>query len=272
MKSNKNGNTEKITARNRIISAIVILINVILLSFAFILYGHYTDAYEKKMKEENLGNIANLNKSAALRADAFISGLQTKLDDILRYAELHDLTYDGLLHFIDDTNSDDGRSFELIGGDYTGHVARRGDDGGYIPVSYQEKSYINLQKAFDDTKDSAFDDICFAPEFTDNATALKYFAIYRHLTLKSDDGELATYTLLLGVKSKDILAAFNGQDALTGQSTVLIDSSGDYIVSNSDFKSSNFFQYLYVYNDLTLDEKTEVMRQMTSSDNGELFY
>ena len=69
-----------------------------------------------------------------------------------------------------------------------------------------------------------------------------------------------------------MLATFNSQNDFEGQSTVLLGERGNYIVSNDKFKSDNFFSYLYVYNDLTLDERNEIERQVMSNASGELYY
>ena len=248
------------------------ILNIALLSWAFLIYGRYVSIYQERLWQENLGNIANINRSSGMNATALISSWNTKLADLVQYITLHDMTRDEALAMIDEANSNSNRFFELIGSDYTGFVARRNADGSYPSLSYANNSYKSLQKAFDDVDDDDYNGICFAPEFTDGDTALKFFAIYKHLPLYNGDGQQEIYTLLLASRSADVLAAFNNQLSYEGQSSVLIDAQGNYIVSNSDFKSSNFFQYLYGYNDLTLDEKNNIFSKMSETGKGELFY
>lgn len=262
----------KPVVQRRFPSLIVIILNIALLAFAFMSYGRYATLYQERLREENLGNIANLNQSSAFNTTALIESWSVKLEDIAEYVTQRDMTHDEALAYIEQSNSSLDRYFELIGDDYTGFSARRGKDGGFIPLSYEKSGYADLQEAFNDVNDSAYDDICFAPEFTDGDTALKYFAIYKHLTLKNENGVPETYTLLLAKESASVLAVFNNLYDFEGQSTVLMDSKGNYIVSNKDFKSANFFQYLYVYNDLTLDVRNEIERVLTSSGSGELYY
>ena len=69
-----------------------------------------------------------------------------------------------------------------------------------------------------------------------------------------------------------MLKAFNNQNSFEGQSSVLINETGDYIVGSTDFKSTNFFQYLYIYNDLSLDQKKAVADEMNTHGEGELYY
>lgn len=258
-------------AQRRIPVIILALLNLVMLTFAALLYGRYIDVYQERLRDENLGNIASLNQSSALNATALIESWNIKLSDIAGYAVKHGMTCEELLVLIEQSNSSEERQFELIGSDYTGYLARRGEDGRFISLSYEKGVYSDLQRSIDDVNDDAYGDICFAPEFTDGATALKYFAIYRHLPLKDERGNTETYALLLATKSNDVLAVLNAQIGFEGQSTVLMDDMGNYIVGNSDFKSDNFFQYLYVYNDLTLDQRNEIEREVKLKGSGELY-
>lgn len=258
--------------RRNLFSLFVLLMNAVLLLCAVALYGRYVSVYQERLREENLGNIANLNRSAATNATAFIQSWGTKLDDIAQYVERNRLTHEQTLDLICDANSSPDREFELIGDNYAGYLARKDASGAYIPVFYQHDAYESLRHAFDDVGDHAYEDVCFAPEFTDSATALKYFAVYKHLTLLDAQAQPHVYTLLLASKSKSVLSVFNVQEGFDGLSTVLMDAAGNYIVSNSDFKSINFFQYLYVYNDLSLDRRSEIQRQVAGSESGELYF
>ena len=272
MKKDANERAPSFFGHRRVLPVVVVLLNVALLAFAALLYGRYASGYQERLQEENLGNIANLNQSAALNATALIDSWNIKLEDVARYVTGHALTRDEALTVIEESNSSADRQFELIGRDYTGFLARRDGQGAFIPLSYQKSSYADLQRVLDDVEDKAHGDVRFTPEFTDGYSALKYFALYRHLPLVSETGETELYTLLLATRSSDMLAVFNGLNDFEGQSTVLLDAAGNYIVSSTDFKSTNFFQYLYVYNDLTLDERLGIERQVAAAGSGELYY
>lgn len=270
----KNKNiASKTTGFQRFVFAVVVMLNVILISGSFLLYALYASAYKESLWKGNLGNISNLNNSAAVNATSLFNSWSIKLNDIAQYAEHHEMTYEEALNFISETNSNESRFFQLIGSDYKGHSAKKNSDGTFTEVSYENYS-SSLLKAFNDVDDDDYGGgICFTPEFTDNGeTAVKFFAIYKHVELKNENGIKEKYTLLLASKSKDVLVVFNNREDFKGQSCVLIDENGNYIVSNNDFKSTNFFQYLYVYNDLTLDEKNEIIDTMERNESGELFY
>ena len=159
-------------AQRRLFSLSIVLLNVVLLIVALLSYGRYVSVYQEGLREENLGNIANLNQSSAMNATALISSWDVKLKDIAQYVRQHDLTHDEALVLIEQSNSAKDRMFQLIGGDDQGYLVQRDASGAYIPLSYAQDSYADLQKVFDDTQDQAYGDICFAPEFTDGYTAL----------------------------------------------------------------------------------------------------
>lgn len=210
----------KLFLQKRTFSVTVIILNIVLLTIAALSYGRYLSVYQERLTEENLGNIANLNRSSALNVTALIDSWSVKLTDVDRYISVNDLTLDEALTVIEQSNSSRNRQFELIGSDYTGYLARRDDSGGFIPLSYEAEAYAELQKAIDDKDDSGFEDVCFAPEFTDSETALKYFAVYRHLPIRNEAGEKEIYTLLLATKSKDILDIFDVHSSFEGLSTI----------------------------------------------------
>ena len=64
-------------AQRRSLSLFVILMNVLMLSFAALSYGRYASVYQERLREENLGNIANLNQSSALNATTLIDSWST---------------------------------------------------------------------------------------------------------------------------------------------------------------------------------------------------
>ena len=252
-------------------SLFILLLNILLLATAIFMMYRYVAVYQEKLWEENLNNIANLNQSAANNATSLMDSWRIKLDDVAGYVSHHAMTCDEALVLLEETNSTSSRQFQLIGSDYTGYLARRDASGAFIPLSYQSGSYTDLQSIFDAKGETATNAIRFAPEFTDQVTAHKYFALYTHLTLAGAGGG-ETHTLLLAGRAQDMLGVFNSQNVFEGLSSVLIDSRGNYIISNTNFKSNNFFQYLYVYNDLSLDQRNAVSAEVNANHSGDIFY
>ncbi len=246
-------------------------LNVLLLLGVVILYVLCIDTYESRLREENIVNVANLNRSAAINITALFESWNVKLDDVAKYIESRDMSVDEALEFLCESNSDNNRTFQIIGSDYVGYTARQDKNGGFAKADYSNASYAPLQAALDSSAQNN-GKMHFAPEFTDADTALKSIAIYKRVTLQNENGESEEYTILLATRSKDALAALNLQYDYVGQSTVLTDAEGNYIFGNKEFKSTNFFKYLEVYNNLTLDARNEVKAEMARNGKGEIYY
>lgn len=248
------------------------IINVLLLVGVALIYLQYTTVFQDRIREENLINIANLNQSAAINASAMVSSWKAKLDDATQYIQKNELTYPQALQYLSDCNASDSVEFELVTSSFSGHLAKQDEKGGFPTVNYEDNSYYNMQQIFSSAEDSPSSIVRFTPEFTDSATAKKFFAIYSHLLLPAQDGQAQPCTLLLAGASRDMLESFNNQDVFEGLSSVMIDSSGNYIVSSPDFKSDNFYKYLYVYNNLSLDQRDAIRSAVQRDGSGELYY
>lgn len=258
---------------SRLVNLVVIFLNVLLLSGVFLLYMFYVKAYQDRLSEENLGNIANLNQSASVNVISLFEGWSVKLDDVIGYVQKHEMTHKQAMEMICDANSSPSRYFELIGKDGKGYQAKKDADGRYIELDYSSSSYSSLHDIFKSADAGSDNALTLTPEYTDGGeTAAKFVAMYKYIPIREEDGSTEYYTLLLATESKNLLTFINNQSDYSGQSTVLTDAEGNYIVSSADFKSANFFQYLYVYNDLSLDEKNKIYNEMAASGNGELYY
>ncbi|NMP38242.1 MAG: response regulator [Clostridiales bacterium] len=249
----------------------LIVVNIVLLSGAFFLYGRYTQAYQKSLREENLNNISNLNKSSMAIVTAVLDSWNVKLNDIAEYAEHEGLDYEQTCDMISDFNSQEDIFFQILDSSYNGRQLTKNEDGSYPEISYAHGSYAVQQKAFDDINDNG-NEIRFVPELTNDYTKSKVFAIYKHITLANADGIPEVYTLLLASNSDSVLSAFNHLNGYDGQSTVLIDSTGNYIIKNRDFTSTNFYQFIANSNDLTLDQLNAIRSNVLKNGSGELLY
>lgn len=250
---------------------ILIAVNIILLCGAFLLYGRYTQAYKKSLREENLSNIGNLNKSSMAIVTAVLDSRNAKLNDIAEYTAHEKMSYEEACDLISASNSQRDIFFQILDSSYNGRQLTKNADGSYPEVSYAHGSYAVQQKSFDDVNDDG-SDIRFVPEFTNDVTKSKIFAIYKHITLTNTDGNPEVYTLLLASDSERVLAAFNNLSGYSGQSTVLIDAKGNYIIKNRDFTSTNFYQYIANSNDLSLDAMNAIRDDVLRSGSGELLY
>lgn len=252
-------------------SLYLFIVNIVLVSAVILLFVSYLRDYSEKLYEGNLRDIVNINHATANISSEFFISQEKKLNDILQYQSRHQLTKRDFIEYIVDANASEEITFQLIGEDYTGYAITYQNDKLFIDVDYSNIGYVELQKIFDDSKQMD-EGVFFSPEFTDQNTAVKSFARYAYLRLKDESGVEQTYTLMSVSKSSDFENLLSSGSGFEGLSQVLINQKGNYILRSSEFKSDNFFEYLYVYNDLSLDEMHLLQNELNDSIDGIISY
>ena len=248
----------------------VLILNLAIVAAMVVLFFSYMRQYNLKLYEQNLRDIGNINQASAQIAYELSASQERKLNNVLRYTSSRNFTVEDFMKYIDDYNADTSASFQLIGSDYNGYVLSKDENGLYPPVSYGSRDYVKIQKIIDASENGTAD-IPFTVEFTDSYTGSRSFGRYAHIVLYND-GIQARYTLLMVFKSSDFTERIELNGGFAGMSTVLINTDGSYALRNADFKSENFFQYLYVYNDLTYDQLDEIKGWVLSNDGGSFRY
>ena len=232
---------------------LIIGINLFLVCGIIAVFLFYNARYQKKIEQQNIDDITNINHSAANVSSSFFLNQQKRLADVIQYAALVDFSENELLAFLCESNSDTRSNYELIGEDAAGYAAIR-EESEPVPVNYAVADYHELKKIFSSTDAEDDSEILCTPEFTDQYTALTSFALYRHIKIK-ESGK--SYTLMVVFQSSD----FKNQIALDGGykdiATVLINKNGDYIFGSSSFKAENLFKYFYDYNGLNRDQMNQ---------------
>lgn len=223
------------------------------------------------MDEGNLNDIININHASANISSEFFNGQENRLNNILRYQEKNKLNKQEFLEFICDSNGNPDATFQLIGPDYTGNIVSFEDDNQFETISYENKNYFELQNIFD-RAETLEKGVFFSPEFTDQNTAIKSFARYVYVSLPDEQGNEQSYTLMSVYQTSKFVNVIKTSSSFNGLSTVLINQQGNYILRSSEFKAENFFRYLYIYNDLSLDQMTMIQEEMQTLKDGSFFY
>lgn len=250
--------------QKRIVPGIVLMLNLLIVAAIILLFFTYMRDYNRKLYEQNLSDIRNVNQASAQIASELSASHARKLGNLRHYLARHALSTEALMEFVDDMNADEDTRFHLIGADYTGHVLQRDTDGQFPDVSYQAKDYLKIHQIVD-RADSRLLGIPFTAEFTDPSTGSRCFGRYIYVTAR-DGGEEKCYTLLAVFRSAAFSEHINLDGGFDRMATVLINADGGYALRSSAFKSDNFFQFLYIYNDLSLDQLEEVQGWVHSND------
>ncbi len=263
----------------------VLLVNVFVLTGIGAVYAAYTMNYRQKLFTENINNVENLSAASANAACTYVRGMGVKIDDIVNYIRLKDLSADAAVRYLGEANTDPDVRFQLVlcgsygdtgkvsFGDYSGISVRKikKEDGSF---ETREKKiiygsgYYDIRRSFTDAGNDILHNAGFALEFTDPDTKRKCFAVCRHVVLKDGSAKTKLYTVLLVVNSQTALNAYNMHEKYDGQSTVLINKDGDYIIKNSDYRNVNFYDYIVNYNGLTLDRKALLQKEVADAASG----
>ena len=249
---------------------LLVAVNLVCVALLIGLFVNNSSVYRTRLYDQNISNIKNLNHSSATVAQAVFSYRSQKISDISRYVRANSMDLGQTLSFLRFMNDDPQGSFELIGTDGTGYyVGGLGDAP--VPVSYTDSSYGELRQLFAGAAGPKGSGVRYTPEFTDGHTAFKCFAFYTYVNIRAGT-KTESYTLMFVSRSDDMMAKFQQNGSYKGLSMALMDSAGSYIIGNPDFKSENLFKYLYVFNDLTLDQRNALSAQVLGSSSGVLTY
>ncbi|MDO5563119.1 MAG: ATP-binding protein, partial [Synergistaceae bacterium] len=257
----------------------VLLVNVLVFACIGAAYIAYTRSYGKKLFDENINNVENLNAASANAASTYIKSMGVKIDDVVNYIEASGMDVKEAVWYLGEANTDPDKQFQLVlsgyygetdklsYGDFSGTSIRKIKNADGSTETYQKKivygsAYYDIRRSFTNINDETMHDSGFVPEFTDPDTKQKCFAVYRHIILKDTDGRKKLYTVLLAVNSPKALNSYKMQDTYSGQSTVLFNEAGNYIIKNSDYRNANFYDYIVNYNGLTLDQRQQIRQSV----------
>ena len=249
----------------------IILINSILFCLIFAAFITYTFNYRMKLREQNITDIENINQSSANISSSFFRSTQQELAEIVRYITIHKSDHNETLSFISDAHGDRNACYELIDSTCRGFVAEK-NASGFIPVDYTSNSYDRLAEIFRGPGNMQTLTIKYTPEFTDARTARRSFALYTQISLLDSSKKVQRYTLLSVLENRDFTSFVQLNGGYKGMSTVFMTNSGDYVFGSSEFKSGNFFQYLYEYNDLSIEEKGLITSDFTTGRKRHYYY
>ena len=250
---------------------LLVAVNLICFSLIVVLFVNYNTSYKTKLYRQNISNIENLNRSSGTVAQAMFGFQSHKIRDIACYIEAEHMNLNQVIIYLSLMNNDASGALELVGTDYTGYISGGGDNDITAPISYKDSTYAELHSLFSAAKAGSTGDVDYTPEFTDAYSAFRSFAFYTYVGIKGES-ETSYYTLMLVSRSDEMMEKIQQRGSYDELSTALIDNAGNYIMRNPNFKSNNFFKYIYVFNELTLDEKNVLSGEVMSSANGTLRY
>jgi hypothetical protein len=104
-------------ARNgKKIAEIVLIgvVNALAIASSIVVFVVFNNNSVKKLNEQNLNNVTNINASSASIASSFLLNRTKILQDIKAYSNSQNFNSSDLLTFLNNSNSDEDVTYELI--------------------------------------------------------------------------------------------------------------------------------------------------------------
>ena len=146
---------------------------------------------------------------------------------------------------------------------YRGYSTKR-SDGEYRPVVYENTSLSTSVFANSKKEGGA---VSFSQNFTNATDALRYFAVFCGVTAL-EDGQAQTYYLVKPQKEGRLLEQLQTYSQYAQMARAICYTDGKYLAFDSDFRADNFYDYLYKYNDLSMDQRNAIRDQVQGDEDG----
>lgn len=184
-------------------------------------------------------------------------GIKTK-EEVLNYLSvfLSDSDEYQLLKFNEDDSTDAYPVFD-------GYSTKK-TSGLFNSVTYSNSNLCSSLLSYGSTKKG---EIVYSQTFTNASDALKYYAAYCGITV-SDNGVDTDYYLISLQGGTTILSQLGAYSQYDHLDTAICDTDGKYLATGDSFKADNFYEYLYKYNDLSLDKKNEIRASVQQDEDG----
>ena len=267
---------KKSILRRNIINIIFLIINLFLFASLITTIYFYASVSNKNFRTQNINQVESVNKAAGDIAINYIIHETHVVTDLSQYASkqytngnINDVNE--LAEFLFEANSKEDVIYEIVGLDYSAIICVKDDKDQFIKASYSNSSYEDMQTVFSAANSENINTFV-SSEFSNQYNAQKSFAICNYIKMKNVSGVETYYTIMQVISSALFQSKVDFKGNYSNISTVLIKKNGDYIVSNSAFKSGNFFVYLYSYNGLSVTQKNEIRDNLIATSSGDLFY
>jgi signal transduction histidine kinase/CheY-like chemotaxis protein len=242
----------------------VLVINFLMITTVTASFVVYIINYRSKITTQNQDDISHLNLAAAKVSSSVLNSQNKRLSDTAFYVKEKLLNAADAMTYIYESNSDRPTTYyELVASNFKGYIDAKTEDGtAFKTVNYSDAVYSSFNSIFSATDRTETSGVRTTTEFTDYITAYKSFAVYEYIDLPSTTGGTTLdqhYTLMAVSRSQIFADLIQPTADYQGLATILTNTSGDYVFGSSDFKSDNLFHYFYDANNLTLDERNDLL-------------
>lgn len=149
---------------------------------------------------------------------------------------------------------------------YTGYSTRK-SEGGYQQVIYKDTALADSIYSYSGLPDG---ELSFSQSFTNKTDALRYYAVFCGVTV-DEGGASQRYYLVKPQKESKLLNQLQMVSQYSEAALAVCYADGKYLARDDGFRSDNFYDYLYKYNDLSLDQMDAIRSAVQNDEDGSGF-
>lgn len=149
---------------------------------------------------------------------------------------------------------------------YTGYSTKKDETGAYRSVRYEDTALALSLYTHAADKNG---EVSYSQSFTNKTDAQRYFALFCGVNANIGKESQQYYLVKLKKESRllDQAQTFTQYKDL---SVAICYADGKYLACDNGFRAENFYDYLYQYNGLSLDEKNELKTAVQNDKDGGL--
>lgn len=273
------------------LTVFIVMLNIALLIgvICSVLFA-FSDAEESSFTQ-NIENVRTLTDASANKVEIEITNytkeVKTAASYINNYNNGEGMTIDEIRQFFAEVYAtQDFYAWQLVDNFLDGNAnpSNEGFDGFSLTQSsansfvYRAKAYPELARIFGIASEETLGVVNYTSEFTDPSDALeKSFAVTTTIKIRTSSGY--DYKTLMRIVLSDhinaVISSNNDIDTLSyfDYSNIIVDDSGNYVISNSYFQGTNFVDYIKLYNDDFLEtDSQDLLMQMKNENYSDSFF
>ncbi len=269
---NKQATSKPTQAENRIrrSTLITVVCDALLIVALLVCLLSFNAITNKDTYAQNAENIVNIATGKSQLMLAALDHSSQTVRRAYRYCDGKSVT--DILDYLAHINLE-GEEYQLLKRDeaqssdlsylYAGWSTKK-KDGEYQRVEYKN---TDLSSSLNQYEGQAIGEVCYSQSFTNKTDAMRYFAAFCAVNVE-EDGAQARYYLVKPQNEDDVLARLQSFSQYQELTTAICYADGKYLARDSAFRSDNFYDYLYSYNGLSLDERNAVRAAVRADEDG----
>ena len=218
-------------------------------------------------------NVENITNIATAKSELMLSALERSSHEVeIAYRYCNGKSVEEILDYIS-LIGDEADEYQLLKRDtdvstdlyhvYSGYSTRT-VNGQPQQIQYKD---TDLSASLYLYSSQEIGKICYSQGFTNKTDAQRYFAAFCKMNVM-EDGRLQTYFLVKPQRESNVLDLLQTYTQYGRLATAVCYADGKYLAKDDAFRADNFYDYLYKYNDLSIDERNAVRDQVRNDNNG----